>query len=89
MTKVHEEQVRRLIDTISEDEEKTEWIHPWAYSFLPADVQGHTEIYMLGFCKNCRKGVTVLVSRSDVVGEAVLTQTDLPRFGCVAAPNSF
>lgn len=57
-----------------------EYIHKWMYSFLP---RGEDSLYLLGFCPECRNAVSVRIAASQSTGTSRLTETDLPRFGCV------
>lgn len=82
----------RLAEITDEGPEQN-WFHNWMYSFMYGDhIQYDTAlssklidgIYLVAFCKNCRKGLTVLLDRSFSTGQTVLTDLDVPKYGCVA-----
>lgn len=67
------------LEQIMEETPEQNWIHPWMYSFMPAK----NEIYLVAYCKNCRKGITALMDHDIIPHKSVITQLDIPRFGCV------
>lgn len=70
-------------------------LHQWMYSFMPVYTEGqvfeygdpHQEgvgfIFLVGFCKICRNGVTVRLNNDLTSGKAIMTLTDVPKYGCV------
>lgn len=65
-------------------------MHQWAYSFMNATFKlGDLEdpaVFLVGYCKGCRTSFSCRVALDTAVGYVVLTNTDIPRFGCTPAP---
>jgi hypothetical protein len=75
------------------DDTPQEWVHPWMYSFMMGDYvqfdhaagsDNANGIYLVAYCKNCRKGLTALLDRGFSIGETRITDLDIPKYGCVA-----
>lgn len=63
--------------------ETNDIMHQWAYSFMP----NSGAIYLVGYCKGCRNTFTSCVRSSTgtgLMGEIVITHTEVPRYGCDA-----
>lgn len=91
-SEISEQQVKRLNEVIAEDEHKDDYVHQWMYSFLPADVPSRVSnsgveeaLFLVGYCKNCRKSFSNRIGTDTKEGFTALTQTDVPKWGCSPA----
>ena len=70
-------------ELVKANEENPNWIHNWMYSIVPGPA---FEIYLAGFCKNCRIAFThklkVATFRTDQYSYFP-TDTDVPKYGCI------
>lgn len=67
-------------------------LHNWMYSFMPVEIerpvtfhdvisiQHKTVVYLVGYCKACRKSFSEIVKAS--LDHMIVTDMTFPRWGC-------
>lgn len=53
--------------------------HNWMYSFMPVTDM----IYLVGYCKVCDTSVSSRLETGSIIGSAVITKSNIPKWGCV------
>lgn len=74
-------------DTVAPEQ----WRHNWLYSVLPITnyrkdfkPPPHDGLYLTGYCKTCQQVFSVKIPHDSADALTVVTQLDIPRWGCAS-----